>query len=79
MKKNWVRVVESLIVAVASATSAFVLIYFYNDCKSIGTANITRPLQVVPFVNLGFCTFYLLIYLFDKIHCSMEDYNLHVL
>lgn len=45
VKKNWVRVVESLIVAVASATSAFVLIYFYNDCKSIGTANITRPLQ----------------------------------
>lgn len=45
VKKNWVRVVESLIVATLSATSAFGLIYFCQDCKPIGAANITRPLQ----------------------------------
>ena len=46
MKKNWVRVVEALIVSAMSATTAFVLIYFYHDCKPIGAANISRPLQV---------------------------------
>lgn len=46
VKRNWLRVVESLIVATLSATSAFGLIYFYQDCKPIGAANITRPLQV---------------------------------
>lgn len=45
VKKNWVRVFESLIVAIISATSSFGLIYFYHDCKPIGAANITRPLQ----------------------------------
>lgn len=45
VKKNWVRVVESLIVATLSATSAFGLIFFCQDCKPIGAANITRPLQ----------------------------------
>ena len=44
---NWVRVIEALIVSTLSATSAFVLIYFYHDCKPIGAANITRPLQVL--------------------------------
>lgn len=42
---NWVRVIEALIVSTLSSTSAFVLIYFYHDCKPIGAANITRPLQ----------------------------------
>ena len=46
VKKNWARVVEAMIVSVMSATFAFVLIYFYHDCKPIGAANITRPLQV---------------------------------
>lgn len=46
VKKNWVRVVEALVVSVMSATVAFVLIYFYHDCKPIGAANISRPLQV---------------------------------
>ncbi|KAJ7340243.1 H(+)/Cl(-) exchange transporter 7 [Desmophyllum pertusum] len=45
VKKNWVRVIEVLIVAVMSTTTAFVLIYFYQDCKPIGAANISRPLQ----------------------------------
>ena len=47
---NWVRVIEALIVSTLSATSAFVLIYFYHDCKPIGAANITRPLQVLLFI-----------------------------
>lgn len=46
MKRNWVRLCEALIVSVMSATTAFVLIYFYHDCKPIGAANISRPLQV---------------------------------
>ncbi|KAL9957142.1 hypothetical protein ACROYT_G038744 [Oculina patagonica] len=45
VKRNWVRVVEALIVSVMSATTLFVLIYFCQDCKPIGAANITRPLQ----------------------------------
>lgn len=46
VRKKWVRVAEALIVSVMSATVAFVLIYFYHDCKPIGAANISRPLQV---------------------------------
>lgn len=45
VRKNWLRVVEAMIVSVMSATFAFTLIYFYDDCKPIGAANITRPLQ----------------------------------
>ena len=60
VRKNWLRVVEAMIVSVMSATSAFALIYFYDDCKPIGAANITRPLQVhiafLPFLMMKrFC------------------------
>lgn len=40
------RVLEAVVVALMSACSAFGLIYFCNDCRPLGSANITHPLQV---------------------------------
>ncbi|XP_031570565.1 H(+)/Cl(-) exchange transporter 7-like [Actinia tenebrosa] len=45
VKKNWMRVLEACIVATLTVSTAFVLIYFHNDCRPLGTANITDPLQ----------------------------------
>ena len=46
MKKKVLRLAEAMVVAVMSASVAFLLIYLYQDCRPIGTANVTSPLQV---------------------------------
>lgn len=39
-------VIEACVVSVMTVSSAFILIYFQEDCRPLGTANITDPLEV---------------------------------
>ena len=58
VKQKWLRVTEALLVAALSACAAFVMIYFYNDCKTEGSIgiNISSPLQVNAHKTTGSIT-----------------------
>lgn len=46
IKQKWLKVVEALLVATMSATMAFLMIYFLDDCKPIGQDPTKFPIQM---------------------------------
>ncbi|KAL0110500.1 hypothetical protein PUN28_013839 [Cardiocondyla obscurior] len=46
VKQNWQKVIEAVLVAILSATVGFLMIYFVNDCKSLGNDPTKFPVQM---------------------------------
>lgn len=47
IQKRWMRVVEACLVAAASATVGFLMMFLINDCRPLGQDPTKYPLQVI--------------------------------
>ncbi len=52
IKQRPLRVIEAVLVGLISSVIAFNLIYFKEDCVTLGSPNITHKLQVSMLLNI---------------------------
>lgn len=56
--RRWAKVVEVLMVCTVTVSIGFIMIFFVNDCKPLGSKdNVEFPIQVNLFINIQFDVF----------------------